>query len=280
MAEAIEAGGGCEMSTDQERIHPASAARCAIVPMGVVAAALTMSALALVFASPCALAGDLMPTRGIVRAIHQASISTEIVTPILSIGFREGERFEAGATLIEFDCRRQRHELEALASTVRETKVAVEANLHLSRRGAANRSDVDVSEAKHDKATAEFKAVQQRLEGCRIAAPFAGVVTELSINAHETPPPNRPLLTIASDKNLEIEMIVPSNMLATLRAGADVQFVVDETRRAYAAQLLRTGGAVDPSSQTAKVYARFADAPEGVLPGMSGSAHFSPRGEN
>lgn len=266
-------GGECQMSAMHKSILRPFATRGALVRIAVVAA---------VIASTPTLAGadDSLPTRGIVKAIHQASISTEIVTPILRIGFREGERFEAGATLIEFDCRRQRHELEALAATVREAKVAVEANSHLSRGGAANRSDVDVSQAKHDKATAEFKALQQRLEGCRIIAPFAGIVTELSINAHETPPPNRPLLTIASDRNLEIEMIVPSSILATLRAGAAVAFVIDETRRSYPAQLLRTGGAVDPSSQTAKVYARFAEAPEGVLPGMSGSALFAARGEN
>lgn len=266
-------GGECQVSAMYKPILRPFATRGALLRIAVAAA---------VIASTPAPAGadDPLPTRGIVKAIHQASISTEIVTPILRIGFREGERFEAGATLIEFDCRRQRHELEALAATVREAKVAVEANGHLSRGGAANRSDVDVSQAKHDKATAEFKAIQQRLEGCRIIAPFAGIVTELSINAHETPPPNRPLLTIASDRNLEIEMIVPSSILATLRAGSAVAFVIDETRRTYPAQLLRTGGAVDPSSQTAKVYARFAEAPEGVLPGMSGSALFAARGEN
>ena len=215
-------------------------------------------------------------TRGIVKAVHQAALSTELTAPIAVIGFREGERFGEGVVLIEFDCRRQRSELDALAATVREAKVAVDTNEHLVRNGAANRNDVEISHARHEKATAEWQAMARRLDGCRVAAPWSGVVTELAINAHETPQPGKPLIAIASDRELEIELIVPSRLLGELRPDSALEFAVDETRKTYLARVVRTGGAVDPMSQTGKLFARFETQPPDVLPGMSGSASFGP----
>lgn len=219
------------------------------------------------------------PARGVVKALHQATLSTDLVTPVMSIGFREGQRFVAGDVLLELDCRRLAHEADALAAAVREAKVAVDANVHLAKSGASNRNEVDASSARYDKATAEWNAARQRLAGCRIEAPFAGIVTELQINAHETPTPNRPLLTIVSDRDLEIELLAPSRLAGSLEPGTRFTFAVDESGRSYTARLVRTGGAVDPMSQTFKLYGTFDDTAVGVLPGMSGTAHFDVPGE-
>ncbi len=210
--------------------------------------------------------------RGVVRAVHQAALSTELVTPVGAIGAREGQRFRAGDRLIEFDCRRQTHELSALAATVREAQVTHDSNAHLVRNGASNRNDVVIALARLEKAQAEHAALKQRLAGCLISAPFDGVVVELGVNAHELPPANKPLMMIASDRQLEIEVIVPSRELPRLSAGTVFEFTVDETQRVYLAQVLRAGGTVDPMSQTTKVFATFSETFDGVSPGMSGTA--------
>jgi membrane fusion protein, multidrug efflux system len=212
------------------------------------------------------------PFRGVVRAVHQASFSTELATPVAAIGAREGQRFKAGDPLLEFDCRRQHHELSALAATVREAQVTHESNAHLLRNGASNRNDVTIAQARLQKAEAEHAALKQRLTGCHVAAPFDGIVVEISVNVHELPPSGKPLMIIVSDRHLEIEVIVPSRELPRLIAGIRFDFTVDETQRIYTAHVLRTGGAVDPVSQTAKVYATFSATFEDVVPGMSGTA--------
>ena len=218
------------------------------------------------------------PWRGVVRAVHQAALSTELATLVESVGAREGQRFKAGDLLIEFDCRRQHHELSALAATVREAQVTQQSHLHLLRNGATNRNDLVISQSRLEKVQSDHAALQRRLTGCRIAAPFDGVVIELGVNAHELPPPNKPLMTIVSDRQLEIEVIVPSRELPRLRVGVGFEFTIDETQRAYAAKVQRAGGAVDPVSQTAKVYAVFTAAFDDIVPGMSGTALITAKG--
>lgn len=237
-------------------------------------AALAMSCLSAMAQVPVVAQSPLnaQPLRGVVRAVHQAALSTELATPVALIGAREGQRFKAGERLIEFDCRRQRHELAALAAGVREAQVTHDSNAYLQRSGASNRNDVAVAAARLEKSQAEFAALKQRLAGCLIAAPFDGVVVELGVNAHELPPTNKPVIVIASDQDLEIEVIVPSRDLVQLAIGAQFDFVIDETQRSYVAHVLRAGGTVDPMSQTTKVFGVFRGAFDGVSPGMSGTA--------
>ncbi len=204
--------------------------------------------------------------------MHQAAISTDLVAPISALDVREGERFKKGQRLIELDCRRQRHELAALAATAREADIQVETNRYLVANGASNRSDVEVAKARHDKANAEWLAMKQRLTSCRVDAPFDGAVVELSVARHEMAPVNRPLMTIASLDQLEIEIIVPSRDLLALRPGTELDFQTEETGLRLRARVVRTAGAIDTVSQTAKIYAQFVSPRPDVLPGMSGQA--------
>ena len=210
--------------------------------------------------------------RGIIKAVQQPTLSSDLNTPILKIGVREGERFKKGIVLIAFDCRRQQHDAAALAATVREASVTVETNNYLFKRGASNNNDVEVAKARHEKAAAELASLTQRLSGCSIVAPFDGIVVELMAAAYETPPANKPIMSIASFDQLEIEIIVPSRRLAGLSPGKELQFTIDETDLQHSARVLRRGGTVDTVSQTAKIYASFTLLPDDVVPGMSGIA--------
>jgi RND family efflux transporter MFP subunit len=232
-------------------------------------------ALLVLFSWPLGPAGANQPAepwRGVVMAVHQAAISTDLALPVAAVGAREGERFKTGQPLIVLDCRRQQQELLALAAVVRETKIAVETNEYLAKRGASNRNDVEVAKAKYDKALAEHSAMRERLMGCVVKAPFDGIVVELDVNAHEMPPPQRPMITILGDRELEIEIVVPSRQLSALGVGTKIMFTVDETAQRYPARIIRRAGAVDPVSQMAKIYATFEQEAEDILPGMSGTA--------
>lgn len=223
-------------------------------------------------AQPAAAGPPELGWRGIVRALHQPTLTSELVAPIARIGFREGERFAKGDVLIEFDCRRHRQELAALASGVREAKVVVQTNSYLEQRGASNANDVEIARARHDKAVAEHGAMDQRLSGCSLAAPFDGVVVELGVAAHETPAPAKPLMVIASTGYVEIELIVEARALSGLRIGTPLLFLADAAAEPRRAEIARIGGAVDPVSQTVKVYAAFTGERSDIRPGQSGIA--------
>lgn len=219
-------------------------------------------------------ASQALQTRGVVRPADQAKISVDLVAPLAKIGFREGQQFRKGDALLEFDCRRQQAELASAMAQQREMAVTLESAVFLEKRGAGSRQDSEISRARSEKATAEVEAMRARLAQCVIVAPYDGYVVDLNIQAHELPVAGKPLLAIVSTGDPEIELIVPSSWLSWLKVGADMKFLVDETRLTHPGRVARLGAAIDTVSQTIKVYGKFTSSRPEILPGMSGTASF------
>lgn len=212
------------------------------------------------------------PVRGLVRALTQAMISTEFTAPVSKIGFKEGERFQRGDLLVEFDCRRQRAELASSEAQHREMRLVFENNKLLRQSQAVGRNELEISEARLQKAAAEVEALRVRLDQCVLKAPFDGRVSELGIHELETPQPGKAYIGIIADGELEIDLIVPADWLADVGIGTQLRFSVDESRAVYDVVVKRLGAAIDPLSQTAKIVAAFTATVPGVMPGMSGTA--------
>ncbi len=219
------------------------------------------------------------PVRGVVRALDQATISTDLQAPVLRIGFRDGERFRKGDLLIEFNCARQRAELAAVEAQRKEMQLNVDNNLALQRAQAVGRHDLEISRARLAKAGAESDAHRARLEQCQIIAPFNGRVSDLGINAHETPQQGKPFISIVAEGAHEIDLVFPSDWLRWIKPGMTFSFSVDETRTTHAAHVVRLGAVVDAISQTMRAVAILDEPNDGILPGMSGSAAFKNRSE-
>jgi membrane fusion protein, multidrug efflux system len=215
-----------------------------------------------------------MPVRGIVRAVHQAAITSDLGKPIEKLNVATATAFKIGDTLVKFDCEQLEARAEAAKAAYRERKILQDSNQHLYSRGAAGRHDVDVAKARADQAKAEWRALQADLKHCRIIAPFDGRVAELTAHEHEKPAPGQPFLKLVGTMAFEIDLIVASNMLRRISPGLRLELLVDETGTRHEAEVVRTGAVVDPVSQTVLVIARFLDPQNRVLPGMSGAVTF------
>lgn len=215
------------------------------------------------------------PTRGVVRAVRDASVATDLNARILTLPFREGASFNAGDTLITFDCDRTQAESRAADAETSINRIALDNAQLLDKRHAIGRVEVQAAKARWDKAHASAEALRIRVRDCRIVAPFSGRVAELRAREHEMPVAGQPLIRIVDASTLEIDLIVPSVWLAWLRTAAPVTVKVDETGKTYAATVVRTAAAVDPVSQTIRITAAFAPGDtSAVLPGMSLNATF------
>ncbi|MCB1510387.1 MAG: efflux RND transporter periplasmic adaptor subunit [Hyphomicrobiaceae bacterium] len=219
-------------------------------------------------------AAPAMPTRGIVRPLHQAAISIDFSVRVAKLHVREAQGFKKGDVLVTFDCERLSAEHDSLLAVYREMSLMLESNRYLDRRGAVGKVDVAVSRARVAKAKADAKALAARLKQCKVVAPFSGRVSELRVNEHEIPATGQPFITLVDESQFEIDLIVPSVWLRTLRTGAPLVFAIDETGVSYGARVARIGASVDAVSQTIKIIAVFSGDHQGVLAGMSGSARF------
>lgn len=212
--------------------------------------------------------------RGLVKAKHEAVLSADHRARLIETPVHTGESFNKDDLLLRFDCEAQLAESAALSAALQAAKARHESNLEMKRYGALGRLDAVLTEAQMKEAEARLQAIQARTKTCEIHAPYAGKVVELLVNAHETVGAEQPLLKIVGDRQLELRLIVPSNWLIWLKPGHSFSFAVDETGQQHQAEVARIGAEVNAVSRTVLIIANFAKPPKGLLPGMSGTAHF------
>lgn len=211
----------------------------------------------------------LEPVRGLVRAVDDALISTELNARILEITRREGEDFKKGDVLMKFDCSKYESELKAARAEELFNKIALDNSIELDKRKAVGRFDVEQNRARHEKAQAEADTLAVQADECTIAAPLDGRISEMRAKAFEMSKPGEPLMRLVNIDHLEIELIVPSHWLRWIKPGLEFRVTVDETGATYDATVERLAPTVDSVSQTVKIMAVFAESARTVLPGMS-----------
>ncbi len=213
--------------------------------------------------------------RGLIKPVEKAIISSEIAGKINSISFKSGEVFKKGEVLVSFDCSFYRADMASADAAYKSKQKVYENNKQLLALNAISDIDVDISKSEVEMARAERTMRTIRVNQCKIKAPYDGRVIELAVNEHERVPADKEILSILNDKNLEIELIVPSNWLNWLTVGEAFAFQVDETGKTLDAKVSKIGAVVDPVSQTIKLTGKFDDQRLiDVLSGMSGTALF------
>jgi RND family efflux transporter MFP subunit len=206
------------------------------------------------------------------------TIAAEIGAKISRIGVVEGGRFNAGQTLVSFDCSLQQAQLQKAKAALTAAERTFNANKRLAELNSVGKVELEVSEAEANKARAEVSLMNISLEKCHIAAPFAGRVAEQRVREQQFVQPGQALLEILDDSILELEFIVPSKWLAWLKTGQGFQVAIDETGKTYPAKVQRIGARVDPVSQSVKISA-IVDGKFGeLMAGMSGKVLMMPPG--
>ncbi|MDD2762057.1 MAG: biotin/lipoyl-binding protein, partial [Methylomonas sp.] len=101
-------------------------------------------------------AEDAAPVRGLLKPLHEATLSSEILAKIAELPFREGKRFKKGDLLVRFDCARYKAEQAAAQAEYTARKKTSDNNAELATYNAAATLQVEVSAAETAKASAQL----------------------------------------------------------------------------------------------------------------------------
>ena len=127
--------------------------------------------------------------RGILRAVDQATVSTEVALLLVELPFREGQKFKRGDLLARFDCRRQAAEAQVATAAHREALLNLSSNVKLDRFNAVGKNDLEITKVREERARAELEALRPRLDECTLIAPFDGRILDIGVRVHERTTP-------------------------------------------------------------------------------------------
>lgn len=202
------------------------------------------------------------------------TLSSEMDGKIDSLTVREGDRVKRGRTLVKFNCRVETAKAQKAEPLAKQTTKVATAYARLYTLKA--KSELEVAEAKSNAAAAKAEAVvmSEMLKRCTISAPFSGRVFELHVRRYQYVATGKPLIGLLDDKDLELELIVPSNWLTWLKLGAEFSVRIEELAKSYPATVTAIGARVDPVSQSIKLKAGIIGAHTELMAGMGGRAIF------
>jgi membrane fusion protein, multidrug efflux system len=212
--------------------------------------------------------------RAVVRSVQNVTIGSELNARITKMPFRDGDSFEKGDVLVEFDCARTNAEFDAAVAINSGHQLAYENIKRLQQYEAAGSFAVDQAKFEMQKSKADVAGLEAKRATCIITAPFRGRVVEKMAQSHEVSQANQPLLKIVEGTSQELVLMVPSNWLAVAGIGHQFSVVLDETGQTYKAKVTQVGGAIDPISQSVRMIGELVAPSIGVAPGMSGTASF------
>jgi len=230
----------------------------------------------LAFCLPATLrAEETRQARGLVKAQTRAVLASEIAAIVTGVPKRTGDSFKKGETLVSFDCRIFKSQMAKVAADAKAARARLANSRDLEKMRSIGKLDVTLAEAEVEKTSAELDIARLNVERCTLKAPFPGKVVELLVNRHESVDVRRNLIEIVSSETLEVEVIVPGRWLPAIRAGQQIDMLIDETGARAQVTIEAVSGAIDPVSQTTVLRGSIKTANgSDLLPGMSGVLTF------
>ncbi len=200
--------------------------------------------------------------------------SSEIAANINNITVDFGDRFRKGDKLITFGCEMYKADLKKAKAELSEATNINTVNTRLEKLKSISTLEVAVSVARMDRAKAEVELRKTQVSKCQVKAPFSGRVIKRSANLFQYVMPGQPLLEVIDDRNLTVQIFVPSNWLSWIKPGIAFTVKIDETNKKYDAKITTLGARVDQVSQSLQIRAKIKGAHNELLAGMSGTAFF------
>jgi RND family efflux transporter MFP subunit len=168
---------------------------------------------------------------GVVEAVHQATVSSQVSGRIEEVLFDVDDFVEAGAVLVRFrDVDQQAGLSSAQAglreaeARVRETASELQRFQQLFRENLVSRAGLDRAEAEAKATQARLKAAQaalsqaeEQLEHTRVRAPYSGIVTQRHVEAGESATIGQPLISGLSLDRLRLSTQVPQTYVEAIR---------------------------------------------------------------
>ena len=211
----------------------------------------------------------------VIDASATADLAFQVSGLIVSVPVREGQTVAAGTEIARLDQRDIRNELATAEANHEAASSAFQRGERLIAQQAISQADYDQLKTQRDVAQAALDAATKKLDDSVLRSPFAGVVADLHVEAHQNVTAGAPVATLQTTGAATAVVQAPATLMANsgrlepLRTevvlDAAPEQPIEATLYSYATR-------ADPSARTFEVRFAFSPPPELViLPGMTGT---------
>ena len=240
-------------------------------------------------------AAILLDLPGQAQAYTQAAVFAQTTGYVKKWNFDIGSHVREEDILAEIDTPQVDEQLNQSKATLNQAQAALDLarvteqrDRDLVERKVIARQDFDNAESdlrqKQSTVYADQSAVLrlQALEDFKVLkAPFEGIVTarNTDIGAMVNAGSGNPLFVLAQNKPLRVYINVPESMAPDVKVGASAELGFDEfPEKSFPGKVVRTAGAIDPTSRTFLTEVDVPNEDGRLLPGAFVQVHLSTGG--
>jgi membrane fusion protein, multidrug efflux system len=224
-----------------------------------------------------------LPVSGAVQPVRQAMVKAKVSGEVLFIAVREGERVQAGQTLVRIDAAdlearlvERVGALEAAKAQLAMAEKTRASNLLLLNQKFISQNAFDNSESSQNVALGTVKSAEAQVEMARLAlrdatvnAPLAGIVAKRHVQQGEKVAFDSPLVTVVDLKEMELQAMVPAVDVPELSIGMPVMLSVDGFgERRFSGRIERINPATEAGTRAILVYVGIPNADSSLRGGM------------
>jgi RND family efflux transporter MFP subunit len=220
---------------------------------------------------------------GSLTALHEARLRAEVSGRLVETLVLPGQPVRRGQVIARIDDSAIRESFLSARSAERVAQISLDDAQRDADRSAkllavGAVADRDLEQAKRTLAAAQagyadaqsrLAAAQQQMDRTRITAPFAGIVSEMPVNAGDVVQPGTAIATVIDPASMRFEGSVPAEEVALLRVGAPVRFTVKGyPGRTFTGQVERVNPAADPQTRQVRVWVSVPNAKGALVGGL------------
>jgi len=203
---------------------------------------------------------------GLVLPIREVTIASPVEARVEALNAREGDRVEAGATLVELYAEMEKLEARRAAAAVEKREFEYKSSQNLFQDKVISEDEALQSRVELDLAKLTFEMAEERVALRRLQAPISGVVVERLFERGEMVRPSEPILEIVDLTEVFVQFYVRAEDLTAVRVGgqASVTFPGIEDKSVWSGAVEFIDPRVDAASGLLRVRIRLAN-PDGVI---------------
>jgi membrane fusion protein (multidrug efflux system) len=206
---------------------------------------------------------------GTLRADEAVTLRPEIAGRIAEIRFKEGERVERGAVLVQLD----QAELAAVLASSRAQagldQQRLERAADLFRKNFISQQAYDEARANYARSAAKQREDEARLAKTVIRAPFSGVAGLRQVSEGAYVAAGTDIARLEKIDQLKLDFRVPELYVGRLKPGQAVRVQLDAYgEQGFPGSVYAIEPAVDEATRTVLVRARIANPERKLRPGM------------
>ena len=169
---------------------------------------------------------------GVVEAVRQTVVAAQVAGAVVQLDAKAGDRVTAGQVLLRIDARAAEQNAAASDAQVQAAKASLdlaakdfERQQRLFQQSYISQAALEHAESVYKSAHAQANALLAQASVSRtqsgfhiVRAPFAGVVSEVSVSLGDMAMPSRPLVTLYDPTALRVAAAVPQSVAVRMPA--------------------------------------------------------------